>query len=60
MDDAQFKTRFEGEYRARYEGASPTGFTVLDYVGALGSVSGALLYTKLFLPDFVEVDVWCS
>ena len=56
MDDATFKARFDGDYRARYEGASPTDFTALDFVGALGSVGDALLYARLFLPEFAEVD----
>lgn len=56
MDDNVFAARFARDYRAMYEGASPTDFTALDFVGALGSVSGALLYARLFLPEFVEVD----
>lgn len=56
MDDKAFAVRFESDYRSMYDGASPTEFTALDFVGALGSISGALLYSKLFSPDFVECD----
>lgn len=56
MDDSTFMTRFYPAYRSAYDGALPTGFTALDFVGALGSVSGALLYSRLLLPEFVEVD----
>ncbi|HEY0795006.1 MAG TPA: hypothetical protein VGD64_04425 [Acidisarcina sp.] len=56
MDDNLFRTRFERQYRAEYDGADPAGFTALDFVGALGSVGNALLYSKLFWPEFIEVD----
>ncbi len=56
MDDNLFKARFERQYRANYDGADPAGFTALDFVGALGSVGNALLYSRLFWPEFIEVD----
>jgi hypothetical protein len=56
MDEQAFKDRFESTYRARYEGQTPTNFTSLDFISALGSISSALLYSKLFLPEFSEVD----
>lgn len=56
MDDKLFRARFEGQYRAKYDGADPAGFTALDFVGALGSIGNALLYSRLFWPEFIEVD----
>ena len=56
MNDKTFMARFDSDYRAAYDGASPENFNALDFVSALGSVSGALLYSRLFLPEFVEVD----
>ena len=56
METSDFRTRFELLYRSQYDGAEPTDFTPLDFVGALGSIGNALLYSKLFLPDFIEVD----
>jgi len=56
VDDNQFRARFEGQYRAKYDRADPAGFTALDFVGALGSVGNALLYSRLFWPEFVEID----
>ena len=56
MDDNLFRVRFERQYRAKYDGADPAGFTALDLVGALGSVGNALLYSRLFWPEFIEVD----
>jgi hypothetical protein len=56
MDDKTFISRFERNYRSKYEGALPNAFTALDFVGALGSVQEALLYSRLFLPEFVEMD----
>jgi hypothetical protein len=55
MDDKMFTDRFEADYRAKYQ-VLPKAFTALDFVGALGSIHGALLYSRLFLPRFVEVD----
>jgi len=55
MNDETFSARFESEYRNMYS-ASPEKFTALDYVGALGSIREALLYSRLFLPEFIEVD----
>jgi hypothetical protein len=56
MDDKKFRARFEGPYRVKNNGVDPAGFTALDFVGALGSVGNALLYSRLFWPEFVEVD----
>ncbi len=56
MDDNLFRARFEKRYRAKYDAADPAEFTALDFVGALGSVSDALLYSRLFWPEFVELD----
>jgi hypothetical protein len=56
MDDNLFRVRFEGRYRAKYDGADPAGFTAFDFVGALGSIGNALLYSRLFFPEFIEVD----
>ncbi len=55
MKEAKFQAQFESDYRAMYR-ASPDGFTDLDFVGALGSIHGALLYSRLFLPDFTECN----
>jgi hypothetical protein len=56
MQEEAFKRRFAETYKSRYSGAQPTNFTALDFVGALGCVGEALLYSKLFLPDLVEID----
>jgi hypothetical protein len=56
VDDNLFRARFERQYRAIYDGADPAGFTALDFAGALGSVGNALLYSRLFWPEFIEVD----
>jgi hypothetical protein len=56
MDDKKFRARFERPYRVKNDGADPAGFTALDFVGALGSVGNALLYSRLFWPEFIEVD----
>ena len=56
MDDNLFRARFERRYRAEYDDAVPADFTALDFVGALGSIGTALLYSRLFCPEFIEVD----
>jgi hypothetical protein len=56
VDDNLFKARFERQYRVKYDGADPVGFTALDFVGALGSVGNALLYSRLFWPEFIDID----
>ncbi|MEI9814646.1 MAG: hypothetical protein WDO18_19275 [Acidobacteriota bacterium] len=53
--DSSFKAQFDGHYRKLYSTA-PEAFTNLDFIGALGSVHDALLYSKLFVPDFIEID----
>ena len=53
MKEDTFRAQFEHDYRAMYD-AAPNDFTDLDYVGALGSIHGALLYSRILLPEFIE------
>jgi len=56
MKEEAFRVRFTESYRSRYNGADPAKFSGLDFVGALGCTSEALLYSRLFLPNLMEID----
>jgi len=56
MDEQAFSIRFAKSYQSQYNGEEPTNFTSLDFVGSLGCISDALLYSKLFLPDLIEIE----
>ena len=42
--------------RAKHSEKDTSGFNVLDFVGAFGSVLDALMYSRLFWPEFIEID----
>jgi hypothetical protein len=52
IDDDYFIARF----REVYSDQNTTGFDALDFVSAFGTPLDALLYSRLFLPNFEEVD----
>lgn len=47
---------FLGRLRERYREHDTSNFNVLDFVGAFGSPFEALAYSRLFWPDFVEIN----
>ena len=52
MDDSQLIVRLKGFFHTR----AADGFNVLDFLHAEGSPLVALMYARLFWPEFVEVD----
>ncbi len=42
--------------RMKYSNLDATNFNVLDFLGPIGSPLDALMYARLFWPEFVEVD----
>jgi|SRR5215208_3307734 len=52
MEDEQLLKRL----RQLYTDLDTTNFDVLDFVAAFGSPLQALLYSRLFWPEFVEID----
>lgn len=52
MDDEELLSRL----RERYSGNNTKNYNVLDFIGGFGSPFEALIYSRLFWPEFIEID----